>query len=151
MPGFFSKMGAYMAGAGRSAMGSKYTGMAMNAAMSRVGRGAMSGAAMGGVYGAMSDDTSVMGGAMGGALMGAGAARYGGAGLRRAALGRRGIGVSAPGVRGAVMGFGKGVYNAARMDYRGTVMAANKGYGRIRGLGSRVSGGIFGGLGGGLG
>ncbi len=151
MPGFFSKMGAYMAGAGRSAMGSKYAGIAMNAAMSRVGRGAMTGAAMGGAYGAMSDDTSVLGGAMGGALMGAGAARYGGAGLRRARLGQRGIGVSAPGMRGAMMGFGKGAYNMMRQDYRGAVMQANKGYGRIRGLGARVTGGIFGGLGGGLG
>lgn len=55
MPGFFNRVGTYMAGAMGSAAGSKYTGMAVNAAMTRTGRGAMAGAASGAMYGAMSD------------------------------------------------------------------------------------------------
>lgn len=45
--------------------------------------GMLYGGMAGGAWGAVSDDTSVVGGMMGGALMGGGAGRYGGAGLAR--------------------------------------------------------------------
>lgn len=113
----------FFRGAGRAA------GSAYNAFMraSPTTKGAVLGAA----WGAVSDDTSVLGGA----VMGAGMGRYGASGMRRAALGYRGIGV--PGARGAMSaarGFGRGVWNRMRMDYRGARMATNDGLGKIRGL-----------------
>ena len=108
-----------------------------DAAMGRLGRtaaGSLWGAVAGGAYGAMSDDTSVLGGALGGAALGGVGSRYIGAGIRRGLLGRRGIGVAAPGMAGAVTGFGKGLYNMARADYRGARMMTNQGYSKIRGL-----------------
>jgi len=81
----------------------------------------------GGAYGAVSDDTSILGGAfMGGAAM-----RYGGSGLRRGLLGRRGIGVPNPGMGGAIRGFGKGVRNRAIMDARGARLMANQGFQKV--------------------
>ena len=109
-------------------------GMARKAATGGYGStaaGALWGGAAGAGYGAMSNDTSMVGGALMGAGLGAGAGRYGASGLRRARLGKRGIGVSGPGMGGAVSGFGRGVRNRLKMDYRGARLAANRGYGRI--------------------
>ncbi len=86
-------------------------------------RGMVYGGAAGGLYGAMSDDTSVIGGA----LMGAAAGRYGASGLRRGLLGRRGIGgVASPGLGGFSQGFYRGVRNRARADAGGVRMMANR-------------------------
>ncbi len=135
MPGWssvFQKAAAYVGG---SRLG--YAANNMGRLASHVARGGMGGAAqaamgaaIGGMYGATSDNTSVLGGA----LMGAGAMRYGASGIRRAALGRRGIGVGSPGMLGMGHGFYRGVVNRARMDARGVRMSANRGYGKIRGL-----------------
>ena len=122
MPGFFSTVGTYMAGAGAKGLAA----MQANPALRRTAIGA----GVGGAYGMMSGDTSVLGGAM----MGAGAARYGGAGFRRGMLGWRGIGVSDVRTIGFGQGFYRGVANMARADARGARMAANRGYGKIRGL-----------------
>ena len=113
MPGIFSRMGTYMAGA-----------------MGNTGRRTLIGAAFGGTYGAMSDNTSIIGGAM----MGAGLARYGGAAVRRGMLGYRGIGVSTPGIRGAIMGANRGIRNRGMQDYRRSRVLANRGYSKIRGI-----------------
>ena len=92
------------------------------------GKSTLAGAAAGGLYGAMSKDTSVLGGA----IMGAGLGRYGASGFRRGMLGYRGIGVSgAGGLSGAFRGFGRGVRNAFSRDFRGASMLANRGYSRI--------------------
>lgn len=121
MPGFFSRVGTYMAGQGRSGLAA----MAANPALRRTAIGA----GIGGAYGAMSGDTSVLGGAM----MGAGVARYGGAGMKMARNAGAGMGFG-----GHAIAYGKafagGVANRARLDARGARMAANRGYGRIRGL-----------------
>src|SRR5688572_323024 len=74
------------------------------------GIGALAGAA----YGGMSDDTSVLCGAM----MGAGLGRYGGAGLRRAARGGAGMGFGAHSLH-AAKGFGRGAWGQMRADFRG--------------------------------
>jgi hypothetical protein len=115
MPGFFSTVGTYMAGAAR------YAG--------RTGMGAAAGAA----YGMMSDDTSVLGGA----IMGAAGARYLGAGFKRAALAGRGMGLGAHALAYG-KAFGTGMINRARLDYRGAMMGANRGLNRIRGLGRGI-------------
>jgi hypothetical protein len=113
-----------------AALASMGKGMARSAWASQAGRRMIIGAGAGAAYGAMSDNTSVLGGA----AMGAVAGRYTGAGLRRAALGYRGIGVASPGLRGALSGFGKGVTNTLRMDYRGARMLSNRGIGKMRGI-----------------
>ncbi|RKZ06472.1 hypothetical protein DRQ25_13840 [Candidatus Fermentibacteria bacterium] len=81
--------------------------------------GAMGGAA----WGAVSSDTSVIGGA----LMGAAGARYLGAGFKRAGLG---------GLRGGIgsygRAFGRGVVNRARLDFRGARTLASQGKNRIQ-------------------
>ena len=87
------------------------------------------GAAWGGAYGAMSSDTSVLGGA----LMGAGVSRYGGAGLKMANRGGGGLGFRAH-AKMATMGFGRGVYGQARRDYRGAALLSNNIGNRIKGL-----------------
>lgn len=116
MPGFFNKMGTYMAGAGAAGMAA----MAKNPALRRT----VVGAAMGGAYGAVSDDTSVLGGM----AMGAAAGRYGGAGFNRIATGRAyGFGTSAK-------RFGMAMAARARLDARGARMAANQGYGKFRSM-----------------
>ena len=94
--------------------------------------GAFYGGLAGGMYGAASNDTSILGGMAMGAGMGAGAGRYGRAGLRRGKLGKRGIGTSVPGMRGAAQGFGRGVRTQAQMDYRGSMIIANKAKNRLR-------------------
>jgi hypothetical protein len=128
MPGFFSRVGTYMAGAGRQGLAQ----MAANPALRRTAIGA----AMGGAYGGMSGDTSVLGGA----LMGAGLARYGGAGMLAASRSGRGLGFMGS-VKAYGTAFGGGVANLARRDAmrvrmagRSARMAANRGYGKIRGL-----------------
>ena len=103
--------------------------LGMYAAKGGLGR-TTAGAMWGAGYGAMSDDTSVLGGA----LMGAGITRYGGAGIRRARLGMRGIGTANPRTLGMFGGFGKGAWNKLRMDYRVARLQANRGLGKIRGL-----------------
>lgn len=91
----------------------------------------MLGAIAGAGWGVMSNDTSVLGGA----LIGAGIGRYGGAGLRRGRFGYRGIGVSgAQGKMSAVEGFVRGVWNRGSMDFRSARMMANQGYSKIKGL-----------------
>jgi hypothetical protein len=107
------------------------------------GMGMIGGAGVGGMYGAVSDDTSIIGGMMGGAALGALGGRYGAAGSRRAGLGYRGIGVggdkTVTGIRGAMAGFGRGIRTKGRMDIanlqrgaKGISMTANRGLGRIR-------------------
>jgi hypothetical protein len=89
------------------------------------------GGAAGAAYGAVSNDTSIIGGAM----MGAGAARYGGAAIRRGRLGARGIGVANRGIGGAITGALKGAWNMTRGDTR---LVSNHAINAIRGLSSRV-------------
>jgi len=75
---------------GRGLLNSGVRKLAGGSYLSRAGYGAAGGAA----YGAMSDDTSVLGGALGGAAMGAGA-RYGAKAARRAyGHAFRGFGIS---------------------------------------------------------
>lgn len=121
MPGFFNTMGTYMAGAGRSAMAQ----MGANPALRRTAIGA----AMGGAYGGMSSDTSVLGGA----LMGAGAARYGGAGMKMASNAGAGMGFASS-VKAYGGAFARGVAGRARLDARGARMMANQGYGKFRSM-----------------
>jgi hypothetical protein len=77
------------------------------------------GALAGAGWGAMSNDTSVLGGA----LMGAAGARYLGAGIKRMGI-ARGFGASA-------RAFGRGAMNRARLDWRGVRMMSNRGMSRI--------------------
>lgn len=80
MPGMFSLMSkgaAYVGGVAKTAM--KTSPMARHAAM---------GAGAGAVYGGVSSDTSVMGGALMGAGVGVAAMRYGGAGAKAFRRGR---------------------------------------------------------------
>jgi len=103
--------------------------------------GAGVGAGLGGLYGAMSDNTSVLGGALTGAGVGAIGARYLGAGFRTAAGAGRGMGLRASagdyGKR-----FGMGVAARARLDYRGARLAANQAVngftGMFRGIGGSM-------------
>lgn len=118
---------------------------AMSGGFGRTLAGGLWGAAVGGAYGAMSDNTSVLGGAIKGSLLGAVGARYGGAALRRTGFASRGIGVAANAV-GTYGSLGKaaamGIRNQAMMDYRilsrvakssahGVVQSANRGYSSI--------------------
>lgn len=102
--------------------------------LGRTAAGAAWGGTLGGLYGAMSSNTSVLGGIAMGAGLGAGGARYGGAGLKRANMVGAGMGVKAHGMA-AASAFGKGAFNRLRLDYRGASMMANKGYNKIRGIG----------------
>jgi len=90
------------------------------------GRTAM-GAAAGGLYGAFSDNTSVLGGA----LMGAAAGRYLGTGIRNA-MRFRGAGLD---FGAHAWGMGKsfmfGTVARARLDWKGARIMANKGASRI--------------------
>ncbi len=121
MPGLFSRVGTYMAGAGR-------TGLAQMAANPALRRTAI-GAAMGGAYGVVSDDTSILGGAMTGAVMG----RYAGAGVAAARGAGRGMGFRAS-MGDYAKRFGMGVAARARLDARGARMSANQGYGKFRSM-----------------
>jgi len=62
----------------------------LTSAVGRTGAGAIYGAAAGGAYGVMADDTSMIGGALMGAGMGAGAGRYGRGALRTYGAARAG-------------------------------------------------------------
>src|SRR3990167_508001 len=88
--------------------------------LGKTARGSIVGGLAGGAYGAYSDNTSVLGGAMMGTGMGAGLARYGGAALRRGLLASRGIGVPAAQV-GTYGSLGRaaalGMRNAAKSDF----------------------------------
>ena len=83
------------------------------------------GAITGGMYGAFSNNTSIVGGA----LMGAAAGRYLGAGFLSGAYSGKGLGFNAS-LRAYGRAFGRGVTNMARRDFR-TIMA-NRGMNRIR-------------------
>lgn len=107
--------------------------------------GAMAGAAAGGAYGAASDDTSVLGGALAGAGLGGLGARYLGAGVRRAGTAGRGMGLMASG-RDYASKFGRGVWGQMRRDFSGVTLAANKGINAFKGMG-RAGGGFTGGAG----
>lgn len=72
-------------------------------------RGALGGAALGGAYGVVSNDTSVLGGMIMGAGLGAGAIRYGGAALK---------GASRAGSRGDMGGAWAGARGQVRSDMR---------------------------------
>ena len=82
------------------------------------------GAAVGGLYGAMSDNTSVLGGA----LMGAAAGRYLGAGFLSAAHSGKGLGFNAS-LRAYGSAFKRGFSNMARRDFRRVM--SNRGMNRI--------------------
>lgn len=113
--GIFSTISGYVAGMGHGAMGRQASMLGQNVqagynmgqlgrqaygALGTSGRSTLGGAAAGGAYGMMSGDTSMLGGAM----MGAGLGRYGGAAARR--LGR------GPGA------MGRGALTQARADFR---------------------------------
>lgn len=83
------------------------------------------GAIAGGMYGAFSDNTSMVGGA----LMGAAAGRYLGAGFLSGAYSGRGLGFNAS-LRAYGKAFGRGVSNMARRDFRQVM--SNRGMNRIR-------------------
>lgn len=94
------------------------------------GRGAILGGAAGGLYGALSDNTSVLGGATMGAGLGAVGGRYGITGWRGAMAGGQ------PGLWNATKRFGSAVASQARSDYRGARLMANKavnGFSALRG------------------
>lgn len=116
-------LGAIGKGVGRSAW----------RGMGAAGRTATIGAGVGGVYGAFSDSTSVLGGAAKGAGAGLGL-RYGRAGLRSAMRYTAGP----HSVRGAMRAFGGGAGRRMVRDARhlrphayGAVRLANRGLGKI--------------------
>jgi len=96
-------------------------GLATAGAARFLGNRTAIGAVAGGLYGAMSDDTSVLGGA----LMGAGAARYLGAGFRLAGRAKW------AGTFGYGRVFGRGMINRAGLDWRGIKMMSNRGMNKI--------------------
>lgn len=140
MPGLFSslmnKAAAYATGARLGVMGAKAGGkasLAMGAgynagqlgryawnSMSRTAKGAAAGALAGGAYGAVSDDTSVLGGMAMGAGLGAAGARYVGAGM----LSNKGS-----------QGFMAGVANMAKKDFRNMRTTMTSAYNRRYGQG----------------
>jgi len=95
--------------------------------MGAAGRRTAIGAGVGAGWGMASGDTSVIGGA----LMGAGGARYLGAGFKRAALSGRGMGFGGS-LRAYGSAFGRGVVNRARLDFRGTRVMANKSINKVQ-------------------
>lgn len=117
--------------------GARSVGAAARGKYGSTAAGAIWGAGAGAGYGALSNDTSMIGGALMGAGMGAAGGRYGASGLRRARLGKRGIGVSGLGTRGAAQGFARGVRNKAMMDFRGARLAGNQAISRV---GSTIKG-----------
>lgn len=105
--------------------------------------GAGWGGIAGGLWGAMSDDTSVFGGALMGAGIGAGTARYGGAGWRNMWGAARFRGMNTFGA--GMTAFGRGMRRQARADWRmalsqGTAARAyiggglNRGYNKFRAM-----------------
>ena len=114
--------------------GLNWAKMLTSGAARRTLTGAGVGAVAGGLYGAMSDNTSVLGGALVGAGLGAGAARYGGAGLKMASNAGRGMGFKASASDWGQR-FGRGVVGRARLDFRGATQLANHGLNAFKGLG----------------
>lgn len=128
MPGLYSTM----------ARASTYAYMGLaNTARGRYGRsaqGALLGGLAGAAYGAVSTNTSVLGGMMMGGGIGAIGGRYGRAGLMRAsALSGKGMGFGTHAAF-AASEFGRGVRAQALMDIRGARMMANRAWNRIPGL-----------------
>lgn len=151
--GYVRGAGGYLGGAGRGLAGmagpmrsgAGMSGLALGAGLRSAATGGMGGTAAGalwgglagGAYGAMSNDTTILGGMVGGAALGAGAMRYGGAGLKgmnrlasanaRIGAPRAPMGTFARRGLGAAMGQMRG-------DFRGALLAANQGMGKIRGM-----------------
>jgi hypothetical protein len=92
------------------------------------------GMAAGAGWGMLSDDTSVLGGAMMGGALG----RYGARPLMGAARRAGGWGGLLGAARGDFMGAARGVGRTmraqGRMDWRGGRVLANRGYNKIRGI-----------------
>ena len=108
------------------AAGMSHMGSLMNAARTPMGQHAMMGAGAGAAYGMFSDNTSMLGGAIMGAGIGIAGGRYGGA-----ARGARFLG---SGAGNKMMGGMRLMGRAMANDARKVGMAANRGYGNIRGM-----------------
>lgn len=124
IPGNIARnIGRGILGAGQGLAGGA---LGVSAAMGRshLGRGMMAGAAMGGAWGAVSADTSIMGGMLGGATMGA----AGGLGFR---MGRAGF--------GAYRGY-QGIGQAMRMSAtRDVISFARNGRASARFIGRGIT------------
>lgn len=122
-------IGSFASKAGRGLLAGTEFGVGLGARSWRAagglgltGRAAAFGAGVGGLYGALSNDTSVLGGMAGGALMGMGA-RYGAAAYRGARLGGRMTGPRMAGILGLpggslAQGLGGGAYRGMRQAFR---------------------------------
>jgi len=128
---FLGAVGARLYGSAlhTGAMSAAYGAGRMWGGMGATARRTAIGAGAGAGMGLFSDDMSMIGGA----LMGAGLGRYGGAG---AMGGLRAAGAPGLGALGTTRafggGFGRGVWGMARADVHGTRMLANRGMNRIR-------------------
>lgn len=98
---------------------------AMTGQYGRTLQGTAIGGAVGAGWGMASDDTSVIGGALMGAGLGAGGARYGGAGGLSARYARGGMKTRAK-------AFGAGVANRARRDVMAARVRSNKPLNKVR-------------------
>lgn len=120
-------LGNYAAGAagkfGPAASAAGGYAMGAGRALGMTGGGAVGGAAIGGMYGMMSDDTSVLGGALMGAGLGAAGMRYGPRGVNAF----RGAGRGGAGIGGGLMAAGRGMYRGARADVMGGYNAVKGG------------------------
>jgi hypothetical protein len=92
----------------------------------RTGRGAIIGAGLGAAWGAVSDDTSVLGGAAIGAGLGAVGGRYAGAGFVGARGAGAGMGLGAH-AKDYASKFGSSVWGQVRNDFSGAKLAGNRG------------------------
>lgn len=129
MPGFFNRVGTYMAGQGAKGVAH----MVANPALARTALGAaLGGAAYLGTagYNDRGNYQGTMGGFIGSALMGAAAFRYGGAGLAAS----QGRGYANASLKTRAKQFARGMTVMAKKDARGARVLANRGYGRIRGI-----------------
>jgi len=115
MRGLINALGMGLRGEAGAAAG-EYAGYLMRGGQlaragwgSRMGKGAMIGAGIGAAYGAVSDDTSMLGGAAMGAGLGAVGGRYLGAGRAWAGAARG----------GTFSGYSRGIMSQARKDIRG--------------------------------
>ena len=98
---------------------------AKNFAKSHTGIGTIAGAGAGGLYGASSNDTSVLGGAMMGAGIGGIGARYGYTAYK---------GFTRSGKQTGLDGMWRALRMRGHLDYKGASLAANQGYEKIKGL-----------------
>lgn len=141
--GLFSTIGGYVKGmtygmggkelsmlsqSGQAGYNAGQLGRAAWQGIGSTGRGAVYGAAAGGAWGAVSDDTSVLGGMAMGAAGGAVGGRYGGAGMKSMSRWSRPEYGFAPGISAQRMGdkmsnFAMGVVGQARRDFRGAKSA----------------------------